>query len=93
MTDNSKKVFDFLKEHNGVRVTAQDIAKELGISINAVTGSVNGLCRKELAVREEVSGQTAEGKPTVTKYISLTDAGMAFDPAAAEAAKAAEKAE
>lgn len=84
MTQNSKMVFNFLKEHNGVKVTAQEVAKELGITINAVTGSVNGLVKKNYAVREEVSSQTAEGKPVITKYISLTDAGMAFDPDAEE---------
>lgn len=80
MTENSRKVFDFLKEHNGVKVTAQEIAKELDVTINAVTGSVNGLVKKNYAVREEVSSQSAEGKPVITKYISLTDAGMAYDP-------------
>ena len=87
MTENSRKVFDFLKEHAGVQVTAREIAKELGITINAVTGSVNGLVKKKYAVREEVSSQSAEGKAVVTKYISLTEAGLAFDPDAVEEKK------
>ena len=84
MTENSKRVFNFLKKHHGVKVTAQEIAKELDITINAVTGSVNGLTKKKYAVREEVSSQNADGKPVITKYISLTDEGLAFDPDAEE---------
>ena len=80
MTENSKKVFNFLKEHHGVKMTGQEIAKELNIPMSAVTGSVNGLVRKDFAVREEVSTQNADGKPVITKYISLTDAGLAYDP-------------
>lgn len=87
MTENSKRVFNFLKEHHGVKVTAQEIAKELDITINAVTGSVNGLTKKKYAVREEVSSQNADGKPVITKYISLTDEGLAFDPDDTEESK------
>ena len=92
MTDNSRKVFDFLKANHGVKITASDIVKELGISMPAVTGSVNGLCRNKYAVREEVQTEV-EGKTVVTKYISLTDAGMAFDPDAVVEKKAEAKAE
>ena len=80
MTDNSKRVFNFLKEHHGVKFTAHELANELGVSINVITGSVNGLTRKDYAVREEVTSQDANGKTVTTKYISLTDAGLAFDP-------------
>ena len=84
MTDNSRKVFDFLKDnHDVATITAQEIAKELDISVSAVTGSVNGLVKKGLAVRTEDSVTEGEGekaKAKVVKYIALTDAGMAFDP-------------
>lgn len=84
MTDNARKVFNYLKTNYGKDVTAQEIAKDLGISINAVTGSVNGLCKDTkhpaYAVRKEVEVANAEGKTSVIKYISLTDEGLAFDP-------------
>lgn len=80
MTDNSRKVFNFLKENHGVNVTAQEIAKELGITISAVTGSVNGLVKKSMAIRTEATVDAGEGKTNTVKYISLTDEGMAFDP-------------
>lgn len=84
MTENSRKVFDFLKANNNVQITGQEIAKELDVTINAVTGSVNGLVKKGFAVREEVTAADDAGKPKITKYIKLTDAGMAFDPDAVE---------
>lgn len=88
MTENSRKVFDFLKAHHGAKMTAQELAKELNVSMSAVTGSVNGLVKKAYAMREEVTTQNADGKPVITKYISLTDAGLAFDPDAVPEKKA-----
>lgn len=84
MTDNSKKVFNFLKE-NDKEFVAQDIASALGISVAAVTGSVNGLVKKGRAVRREQTTTTSDGKAAVVKYISLTDEGKAFDPDAEDA--------
>lgn len=84
MTDNSRKVFEYLKKNYGKDLTAQEIAADLGVSINAVTGSVNGLCKDTkhpaYAVRKEVETVNDEGKTTVVKYISLTDEGLAFNP-------------
>jgi DNA-binding MarR family transcriptional regulator len=79
MTENSRKVFDFLKE-NGKEFTAQDISAALGISVAAVTGSVNGLVKKGRAIRREETTTTSDGKNKIVKYISLTDEGRAFDP-------------
>ena len=88
MTDNARKVFDYLKTNYGTDITAQAMAKDLGISINAVTGSVNGLCRDTkhpaYAVRKEVEVAGEDGKASTIKYISLTDEGLAFNPDAAE---------
>lgn len=86
MTENSRKVFDFLKE-NGKEFTAQDISAALGVSVAAVTGSVNGLVKKGRAIRREETKTDAEGKAKVIKYISLTDEGKAFDPDAEAAAE------
>lgn len=86
MTENSRKVFDFLKE-TGKEFTAQDISAALGVSVAAVTGSVNGLVRKGRAIRREETTTDAEGKAKVIKFISLTDAGREFDPDAEVAAE------
>lgn len=75
MTDGSKMVFNFLKSHYGTKVTAQEVAKELNVKIAVVTGCVNSLVKKGYAVREEVTTEAG-----VTKYISLTDGGLNYDP-------------
>lgn len=79
MTENSIRVFNYLKEHYGEELTAQTIAEDLGVSIAAVTGSVNGLVKKGRAVRTEAT-QEVDGKETTIKYISLTEDGLNFDP-------------
>ncbi len=80
MTEGSKRVFAFLKANHGVKVTAQDIAADLGVKISVVTGSVNGLVKKGYAIREATEIVGEDGKAKATSYISLTDEGMAFDP-------------
>lgn len=86
MSDNGKKVFGYLKENFGSQMTAHDIADALGVTVPVVTGSVNSLVKKGFAMREEVEGEAEEGKKApVVKYISLTDAGLDFDPEAEEA--------
>lgn len=84
MTENSRKVYDFLKANNGVKMTGQEIAAELGVTINAVTGSVNGLVKKGYATRTEETAEV-DGKPETKKYIALTAEGMAWNPDAVEA--------
>ena len=95
MNENSRKIFEFLKANHGTPVTGHEIAEAMGVSINVVTGCVNALCKKTkthevLAVRtvEETAGE--DGKVVTTKYISLTDEGMAFDPDAKVEAEVAE---
>lgn len=88
MTENSRKVFDYLRAHYGEKVTAQDVADALGVSLSAVTGSVNGLASTKkhpaYAIRTKVEVPAEDGKTAKVKYISLTEEGMAFDPDKAE---------
>lgn len=91
MTDNSRKIFEHLKSNYGEKMTGNDIKDALGVSISAVTGTVNGLVKKGYAVREQVTIDGADNKPVIVKYISLTETGLDFDPDAAEAAKKATK--
>ena len=79
MTENSRKVFDFLKE-NDKEFTAQEISAALGISVAAVTGSVNGMVKNGRAIRREETSTAEDGKGKIVKYISLTAEGKAFDP-------------
>lgn len=97
MTNNSEMVLNFLKAHFGEEFTKADIAAALGISIPAVTGSVNFLVKNELAtermedVEVEPATETRKAKVKTIRYEKLTEAGLNYDPVAAEAAKLAEK--
>lgn len=81
-TENSIKVYHFLKDNYGSKLTNKDIADALGVSGPTVVGSVTGLCKKGYAVRTEEHVAGADGKDTVVKYISLTEEGLDYDPEA-----------
>ena len=99
MTINSEKVLNFLKEHYGEEFSKKQISEALGISLSAVIGSVNPLEKngysritREEVIELEPATETRKAKTKVVKYHTLTEAGLAFDPVAEEARKAAEKA-
>ena len=98
MTINSERVLNFLKEHYGQEYSKQEIANALGISLSAVIGSINPLEKKEYTkttheevVELEPATETRKAKTKTVKYHTLTEAGLAYDPVAEEAAKAAAK--
>jgi len=99
MTINSERVLNFLKEHYGQEFSKNEIKDELGISLSAVIGSINPLEKngytritREETVEIEPATETRKAKTKVVKYHTLTEAGLAYDPIAEEAKKAAEKA-
>ena len=81
MSENAKKVLAYLKGVNGENVTVHDVSDALGLPVNSITGTFNSFVKKGLGVRE------ADGTHKQVKFLKLTDAGMAYDPAAAEAAE------
>jgi DNA-binding MarR family transcriptional regulator len=87
MKENTRKIFDYLKEHDGETVIAQDIANALGLNTKQVNGSVNSFVKKELAERsaEKKKFEFEDGTTVEAKTISLTDKGRSFDPDAPEA--------
>ena len=98
MTINSERVLNFLKEHYGNEYSKQEIAEALGISLSSVIGSINPLEKKgyttttrEETVELEAATETRKAKTKVVKYHTLTEAGLAYDPIAEEAEKAAAK--
>ena len=98
MTVNSEKVINFLKAHYGQEFSKKEIAEALNISLSSVIGSINPLERKKYTTttREEVvelepATETRKAKTKVVKYHTLTEAGLAYDPVAEEAEKAAKK--
>lgn len=98
MTQNSELVLNFLKKNYGSEFSKKQIAETLGISVPAVTGSMNALIKGGYATttREEeveVTPATETRKAQMKKvlYHTLTEAGLTYDPAAVEAARLAEK--
>ena len=92
MNDNSKKVFKFVKDHDGEDFTAQDIADALGMKVRSVNGIItSAFQRHKNAAKEEIplmvrvpaeviDPETGLHKPV--KFIQLTDEGREFDPEA-----------
>jgi DNA-binding MarR family transcriptional regulator len=98
ITANSEMVLNFLKKNYGKEFTKQEIADALGISVPAVTGSINGLVKKSYVVerKEEIeiepATETRKAKVKTIRHETLTEAGLAYDPVAEEQAKQAAKA-
>ena len=97
-TVNSEKTLNYLKEHYGEEVTKKEIADALDIPFASVTGAMNAFIKKGYAIttRKETvedapATETRKAKTHDVLYHTLTEAGLAYDPVAEEAAKAAEK--
>ncbi len=96
-TVGSELVLNYMKKNYGKEFTKEEIAKALGISVPTVTGSINGLVKKGYVVErmEEVevepATETRKAKVKTIRHETLTEAGLAYDPVAEEAAKLAEK--
>jgi len=90
MKENSKKVFDFVKAHDGEDFTAQDIADATGLSVRSVNGIVTSAFQRykdedkneiPLMVRVPAEIEDPEtGLHKAIKFIQLTDAGRNFVP-------------
>ena len=99
MTQNSELVLNYLKKNYGSEFSKAQIAEALGISIPAVTGSLNGLIKKGYAMNtrsEEVvvteATETRKAQVKNVLYHTLTEAGLSYDPQVEAEQKAAEKA-
>ena len=85
LKENSRKIFDYVKAHDGEKMTAADIAEGTGLEVKQANGSVtSAFQKKNLMVRTNAEIQLPDGTHKPVKFISLTDAGRAFDPDAAE---------
>ena len=86
ISENSKKVLNYLKEVNGQNVTAADVAEALGLEKRTVDGAfTSAIQRKGLGVRTPAEIELEDGSHKAVKFLSLTDAGMSFDPDATDA--------
>ena len=87
MKENSKKVLNYLKEIAGENVTAADVAAALDLEKRSVDGIfTSAIQRKGLGVRTPAEIELEDGTHKQVKFLSLTPAGMAFDPDATEEA-------
>lgn len=85
MKENSRKVFEYLKANNGADMTAADVAAALNLEKRSVDGIfTSAIQRKGLGVRTPAEVELEDGTHKAVKLLSLTPAGMAFDPDAEE---------
>lgn len=85
MKENSKKVLEYLKSVNGQDVTAADVAEALGLEKRSVDGIfTSAIQRKDLGIRTPAEIELPDGTHKQVKFLSLTEAGMAYDPDASE---------
>ena len=81
MSENSRKIFNYLKEMNGTNLTAADVASALGLEKKTVDGAfTSAIQRKGLGVRVPAEVELEDGSHKSVKFLTLNDAGMAFDP-------------
>ena len=81
MKQNTKMVFNYLKEHNGEDLTAKDVAEALGLTTRSVDGIfTSAIQRKKLGVRTPAEIELEDGTHKAVKFLQLTPAGMEFDP-------------
>lgn len=86
MKENSRKVFDYLKSVNGQNVTSADVAEALGFEKRSVDGIfTSAIQRKGLGIRTPAEIELEDGTHRSVKFLSLTAAGMSFDPDAEDA--------
>lgn len=88
LKENSLKVLEYVRAHDGENMTAADIAEGTGLEVRSVNGIVTSAFQKKgLMVRTPAQIEVEEDgqkKYKDVKFISLTEAGKAFDENAEE---------
>lgn len=80
MSENSRKVIEYLRTVNGKDVTAADVAETLGLGKQSINGIfTSAIQRKGFGFREEAEIELEDGTHQKVKYLRLTDEGMAVD--------------
>lgn len=86
MSENSLKVFNYVKAHEGENITAADIAEALDLAKRSVDGIITmAFAKKGLMARKEVEIELEDNSHKTVKFIVLTDEGRSFDPEATDA--------
>ena len=85
MSENSRKVFDYMMSIGDTDVTANDIAEALGLSPKSVNGIITQAFQKKgFMERIPAEMENPDGTHKAIKLIKLTEAGKQLDPDAEE---------
>ena len=80
MKENTRKVFEYLREGDGQNVVAADVAEALGLEKRQVDGIfTSAIQRKSYGFREEAEVELEDGSHAKVKFLRLTDAGKKLD--------------
>lgn len=80
LSENSRKVFDYVKSVNGANITAADIAEATGLTVKSVNGIVTSAFQRSGKMERIPATIEVDGAPKAVKFIKLTAVGEAFDP-------------
>lgn len=85
LSENSRKVFDYMISIGDTDVTANDIATALGLAPRSVNGIITQAFQKKgLMERVPAEVENPDGTHRGVKLIKLTEAGRSLDPDAEE---------
>ena len=88
LSENARKIYDYLVEMDGSNVTSSDIADALNLGRKTVDATVTSAFQKKgYTVRIPAEIELADGSHKTVKFIRLTDEGRAFDPDAPDPVK------
>lgn len=75
LNENAQKIVNYLTEVAGSNVTLDDVAAAIDLDKRVVNGSFNALVKKGICARTAAVIEA----PVVVKYLTLTDAGLAYE--------------
>lgn len=85
LSENSRKVFDYMISIGDTDVTANDIAEALGLPPRSVNGIITQAFQKKgLMERVPAEVENPDGTHRGVKLIKLTEAGRSLNPDAEE---------
>lgn len=90
LKENSRLVYNFVKDHDDQDFTAADIAEATGLGVRTVNGIITSAFQRhkdadknEIPLMVRVPAEIEDpdtGLHKAVKFIQLTEAGRAFDP-------------
>lgn len=85
LSENSRKVLDYVRSMRGRNITAADIADGTNLDTRQVNGIITSAFQKKgLMERKPAEIELEDGTHKAVKFIVETEAGMVYDPDAEE---------